>query len=149
MAEGRIRVVALGIVVRPSDGRVLAMRFDRDVQDIVFYRPPGGGVEFGETAIDAVAREMLEEVGHPVRVVRLGSVTENIFDERGRTHHEIIFNWLVDFEEAHLYAQAEFDVVEDDGLRFVAHWVDPDALAAQGIYFFPPSTADFVRTLRT
>lgn len=149
MAEGRIRVVALGIVVRPSDGRVLAMRFDRDARNLVFYRPPGGGVEFGETAIDAVARAMREEVGHPVRVVRLGSVTENIFDAQGQTHHEIIFNWLVDFEEAHLYTQAEFDVVEANGVHFVAHWVDPDLLAAEGIYFFPPSTADFVRTLRT
>ena len=32
-----------------------------------FYRPPGGGVEFGERAIDAVRREMREEFGAEIR----------------------------------------------------------------------------------
>lgn len=149
MAEGRIRVIALGIVVRPSDGMVLAMRFDEPSHNLVFYRPPGGGVEFGETVYDAVAREMLEEVGHPVRVVRLLGATENIFSEEGRKHHEIVFNWLVDFLDAGLYSQEEFDIVENDGKRYVAHWVHPDPLADQGILFFPSSTADVIRALGT
>ena len=44
MTEGRIRVVALGILVRPQDHAVLAVCFPGHDGQGVFYRPPGGGV---------------------------------------------------------------------------------------------------------
>lgn len=149
MAEGQIRVIALGLFVHPADGTVLALRFDDAIRDVVFYRPPGGGVEFGETAEAAMARELREEVGYPARVLRLAGTGDNIFEVQGRKHHEVVFNWLVEFEDETLYRRTEFDIVEDNGQRYVAHWVDPDHLAAEGIYFFPKSTADLIRTLRT
>lgn len=33
----------------------------------VLWAPPGGGVDPGESPVDAVLREVMEEVGHPVR----------------------------------------------------------------------------------
>jgi ADP-ribose pyrophosphatase YjhB (NUDIX family) len=135
MAEGRIRAVALAIFVRPRDGAVLAVRFPEP--DRVFYRPPGGGVEFGELSKEAACREAVEELGHPVHADHLLGVVENHFEHNGKRGHEIIFNWLLRFEDESLYEYAELPVEEMNGSTYVAHWVQPTDLAAQGIPLFP------------
>jgi ADP-ribose pyrophosphatase YjhB (NUDIX family) len=56
-----------------------------------FYRPPGGGLEFGETAADAARRELKEELDLRVGDLDLLGVLENIFDFRGVPCHEICF----------------------------------------------------------
>ena len=45
------------------DDRVLLVHFR--LPDIELWAAPGGGVEDGESPIDAVRRELHEEVGHP------------------------------------------------------------------------------------
>ena len=135
MAEERIRAVALAIFVRPRDGAVLAVRFPEP--DRVFYRPPGGGIEFGERAQEAACREAVEELGHAVYAERLLGIVENLFEHNGARGHEIVFNWLLRFEDESLYAYNELPVVEMNGSTYVAHWVQPTELAVQGISFFP------------
>ena len=142
MADGRIRVVALAVIRRPGDGAVLAIRYRREGR--IYYRPPGGGVEFGEFAADAVQREMVEELGQRVRVERLLGVVENIYDDDGVQHHQIMFNWLVHFEDESLYGKPDFHIHEDNGEEFCAHWVRVDALAREGIPFYPEALADLI-----
>ncbi len=135
MAEGRIRAVALAIFIRPRDGAILAVRFPGP--DRVFYRPPGGGIEFGERAKEAACREAVEELGHAVYAERLLGIVENLFEHNGVRGHEIMFNWLLRFEDETLYEYDELPVVEMNGSTYVAHWVHPTDLAAQGIPLFP------------
>ena len=148
MAEGRIRVIALGVIVRPSDGAVLAVHFTEGEPVRTFYRPAGGGVEFGEEAAAAVHRELWEELGQTVQVERLLGVTESHFVVEGKRGHEIVFNWLVHFTDSELYAREEFTVTESNGEILTAHWVQLDDLATQGIPFYPESTASLIRELR-
>ena len=61
MNEGRIRTIVLGIFLH--EDRLLVFRGDDPARDVVFYRPLGGGVEFGERSADAFVREMREELG--------------------------------------------------------------------------------------
>lgn len=148
MAEGRIRVVALAILQRPADGAVLAVRFGGNSREPrPFYRPPGGGVEFGERSEAAAVREVMEELGCAVEPLRLLGVAENHFVFDGVRGHEVVFNWLVRFADASRYEIPEFAVVEDNGERSVAHWVQLDDLAARGIPLFPVATADLIRRL--
>ena len=60
---------AVIIVLRDGD-RLLAIRRAAGVPRPHYWCPPGGGIEPGETASDAVVREAREEVGLAVRAVR-------------------------------------------------------------------------------
>ncbi|WP_072476567.1 NUDIX domain-containing protein [Amycolatopsis australiensis] len=65
----RVRESARGVVFDP-DGRVVLLRHEdaapvdpRDPGLLVYWGPPGGGIEPGETAEKALARELFEETG--------------------------------------------------------------------------------------
>lgn len=87
----RYRVGAIII----EDGCVLMAKNDRDS----YYYSVGGGVHHGETAEDAVRREVLEETGVPFEVERLVFLHENFFcgseSMEGLTCHEISFYFLM------------------------------------------------------
>jgi ADP-ribose pyrophosphatase YjhB (NUDIX family) len=145
--SGRLRVIALAIIIRPTDGAVLAIRFPEPER--TFYRAPGGGVEFGERAVETVQREMLEELGHAIRVERLLGVIENHFSHRGLRGHEVVFNYLAHFEDESLYSHAEFPITEDNGDRFTAYWVQLADLERQNIPYYPFETAALIRSLNS
>ena len=86
MNEGRIRTIVLGIFLH--EDRLLVFRGDDPARDVVFYRPLGGGIEFGERSADAFVREMREELGAEVTAVRYLGMLENIFTHAGKRGHE-------------------------------------------------------------
>ena len=57
---------------------------------------PGGALEVGETVVEGVRRELLEETGLDVRVGGLVEVFERIAerDEAGVRHHYVILDYL-------------------------------------------------------
>jgi len=148
MRNGSIRVISLALIRRPSDGRWLAMYGNDSLKGQEFYRPAGGGVEFGESSRDAVCREMWEEFGAIVEPVRLWGATENLFTYRGHTGHEVVFLWECRFVDERFYAQEELSI-DENGVQMVAHWVDPDELAARGIALYPDGLPDILRQKNT
>lgn len=71
-----------------------------------FYRPLGGGIEFGEHSIDTIQRELMEEIGAEVKgLVYLGTL-ENIFIFNGTPGHEIVQVYDGALVESGLYEQA-------------------------------------------
>jgi ADP-ribose pyrophosphatase YjhB (NUDIX family) len=73
----RIRPIAL-CVIRRGDHLLVEHGFD-PVKREHFFRPPGGGIEFGERAVDALRREIREEFGAELAGPRLLGVVENVF----------------------------------------------------------------------
>ncbi|HDR7711298.1 NUDIX hydrolase [Bacillus cereus] len=59
-----------------------------------FYRFPGGSIEFGEPAKEAIIRELMEEYDLKIDVQELAVVNERIFEwnnEKG--HHCTLIHW--------------------------------------------------------
>lgn len=84
----RVRAIAVGLLVQ--DGKVLLEAYPANERHGEFLRAPGGGIEFGETAGAAIAREYAEELDADLEDAELLAVTENIFDSPTGRGHEIV-----------------------------------------------------------
>ena len=73
------------------DGRLLVERFVK--HGLCF--PPGGRVEFGESAVAALHREAREELGEAVTIGRLALVVDNLFSHEGRRYQEVGLYFLM------------------------------------------------------
>ena len=96
-----------------------------------FWTCPGGRAEIGETASQTLVREMKEELGVDVEVVRLLWLVENFFDYAQKDYHEIAFYFLMQFPRRSRYLAKDksFQGIEDDNhLKFQWFPVDSDVL---------------------
>ena len=75
--------IARGILIQGS--RVLMCKNNKGE----YYYLPGGHIEFGERACDALSREILEETGLECKVGALILTSEHGFNDGKRDHHEI------------------------------------------------------------
>ena len=74
-----IRNSAKAIVI--DGGRILLNRCTSRFGE--YYALPGGGQNPGETLIEAVKRELLEETGYHVKPMRLSGIYERVADRPG------------------------------------------------------------------
>lgn len=113
-----IRPIAICLFRR--DAKILLAKYHDTVKPETFYRPLGGGIEFGEYAAAALARELREELNAEICDVRYLFTLENIFTHNGKPGHEIVLVFDGAFVNQALYAQpvlhgrdthAEFEAV--------------------------------------
>ncbi len=67
LSLGGVKMLAQGVVI--SDGKLLLVKQKVKRGDIV-WNYPGGGVEPGETFEQACIREVLEETGYTVKIIK-------------------------------------------------------------------------------
>jgi len=120
MQPKRIRPLALGIFRHA--GRLLVFEGHDPIKGEAFYRPLGGGIEFGETGAQALAREIREEIGAEVTNVRYIGLCENIFTYAGEIGHEIVLLYEAELADRSLYERDVIEVVEPGGVTFKAFW---------------------------
>ena len=87
-----IRTKAMAVLLNAARTHHAVIRWtdaSKEPQD--FHRLVGGSVELGELAVDAVVREIGEELGTRLCEPRLLGVLENLFVYEGEPGHEIVF----------------------------------------------------------
>lgn len=105
-----IRPIAICVVRRGDE--ILVMEARDESRDLTFYRPLGGGIEFGERSDIAVRRELQEEIGAELEALSLMTVLENLFEFEGEAWHEIVFVYEATLADPSLYDRPTFVVTE-------------------------------------
>ena len=137
MKKKRIRPLAI-CVFRHNDRILVAEGYD-SVRDEYFYRPLGGGIEFGETSVETVCRELMEEINVEVDMESLkylGTV-ENIFHFNGTASHEIVLIYDGALKESGLYEQAVIAGKEANGEDIRAVWKNLDEFSEGKSILYP------------
>ncbi|MHB1567621.1 MAG: NUDIX domain-containing protein [Solirubrobacteraceae bacterium] len=145
-----LRRPAARVVCFDPGGRILLMNWRDPVSGRSILEPPGGGIEPGESAIEAARREWTEEIGRSVSLREDWAVDcEREIEWAGRRIQAI----------ERFFGAATPDTFEPDPSGFTssevvtylgAHWVSsaglalPDALAGD---LEPPDLAALVKTL--
>ncbi len=119
MKKPRIRPIAL--CVFRHEGRILVSENFDPTKRETFYRPLGGGIEFGERGIDAAMREMHEELGAAVHDVAYLGTLENIFTFNGKPGHEIVLVYDGSFVDPSLYCRESL-IGREGSHAFKAVW---------------------------
>jgi len=122
------RIRPLAICVFRNNNRILVAEGYDSVKDEYFYRPLGGGIEFGETSMETIYRELMEEINAEVdrqSLKYLGTV-ENIFHFNGMAGHEIVMIYDGVLKDAGLYGQTMILGKEANGEAVQAVWKNVD-----------------------
>lgn len=121
------RIRPLAICLFSRDRKILVAEYYDPSKQEKFFRPIGGGIEFGEYAADTIARETLEELNAQVRDVRYLFMLENLFVYNGAQGHEIVLVHDGALADEALYAR-EFLDGQDTESTFRAVWKSSDEL---------------------
>ena len=111
------RLRAAAIIIH--EGCVLMVRNDC----ASYYYSVGGAVRLGETMQDAVRREVLEECGLDLGILRLAAIHQNFFldsEPGGHRWHELAFYFLMDYKGERLSNTRSFSML---GNPETLHWI--------------------------
>ncbi len=139
MTSEKLRPIALG-VIRNRDRLLLYEGYDPSKHER-FYRPLGGGIEFGERGSEALARELREELGAEIAEPRYLGTFENIFTFNGRRGNEIVLVYETAFVDPTFYGREPIDGREADGSAYLAWW----KTVADARPLYPEGLAELLR----
>lgn len=132
--DALIRPLALGVVWR--DDSILVFEGYDHVKNEAFYRPLGGGINFGERSREALRREFREELGVELTDVRYMDTLENIFTCNGQRGHEIILLYEATLADRSFYARETFEVHEEEE-TLPAYWIPLHKFGTDGFPLYP------------
>ncbi|MFC4408115.1 NUDIX hydrolase [Haloarchaeobius iranensis] len=121
-----IQTTVLGILER--DGEYLLQRLT-DPGEGAFYRPIGGGIEFGEESGAALEREFREELDVEITAGPTLGTIENRFSWDGEPDHELVVLRAAEFADESLYERETFSGVDNGGaVEYDAGWFDLESV---------------------
>jgi 8-oxo-dGTP pyrophosphatase MutT (NUDIX family) len=138
---GEIRVLALGLI---RDGNRIFISEGYDpVKQQTFYRAMGGGVDFGETSIEALQREFQEEIQADLTNIKFLGCLENLFTFNGKPGHEILFVYQCDFADSKFY-QLEQLVFAEGERKKRGLWVEISRFKSGELNLVPEQFLEYI-----
>jgi 8-oxo-dGTP pyrophosphatase MutT (NUDIX family) len=138
---GEIRVLALGLI---RDGNRIFISEGYDpVKQQTFYRAMGGGVDFGETSIEALQREFQEEIQADLTNIKFLGCLENLFTFNGKPGHEILFVYQCDFADSKFY-QLEQLVFAEGERKKRGLWVEINRFKSGELNLVPEEFLEYI-----
>jgi len=131
------KIRPLAICVFSRGNKILAAEGYDPLKKQTFYRPLGGGIEFGERSEETIHRELMEEIGAEVSDLRYLGTLENIFVFDGNQGHEIVQVYDGELKDPGLYEQAEIEGREANHELIRAVWKGLDEFGAGKSILYP------------
>ena len=116
-----------------SENRILAMHDERSP----YFYLPGGRVKMGETAEQAVVREIREELGVTMKIARPLWLNQAFFTEDvdGVRYHELCIYFLMDLSNTDLLERGSGFTLTEGKHTHTFEWLAFDRLKDE--YFYP------------
>lgn len=116
-----------------SENRLLAMHDERSP----YFYLPGGRVKMGETAEQAVVREIWEELGVTLKIARPLWLNQAFFTEDvdGIRYHELCIYFLMDISNIDLLERGDSFTLTEGKHTHTFEWLAFDRLKDE--YFYP------------
>ncbi len=116
-----------------SENRILAMKDERSP----YFYLPGGRVKIGETAEQAVVREVSEELGVTLKIARPLWLNQAFFteDADGIRYHELCIYFLMDISNTDLLKRGSSFTLTEGKHTHIFEWLEFDRLKDE--YFYP------------
>lgn len=116
-----------------SGNKILAMHDERSP----YYFLPGGRVKIGETAEDAVIREVQEELGIVPKITRALWLNQAFFKEDvdNLNYHELCIYFLMDISDTALLLRGEKFTTNEGDRTHTFEWLEFNRLKNE--YFYP------------
>lgn len=129
-SEGRFNYRVTAIII--NDNKILAMQ---DINAPGYYLP-GGRVQMHETLIDALNRELKEELDIKASIIRPLWFLENFFELKDKKEkvHEIGVYYLVDISNTNLLNKGNKFIKQEGNVTHQFEWLDIDTLNEVDIY---------------
>ena len=137
-----IRPIAICII--EHEGKIFVGEGIDEVKGETFYRPLGGGIEFGELAFDTVKREFMEELSAEIEPLIYLHTIENIFEFNGKRGHEIVLVLGARFVDEQMYRRDNMKCNEE-GVEFVAKWIDKEDFFSGERILYPQGLSEFLQ----
>lgn len=137
-----VRPIAICIIKR--DDSILVFEGHDSSKHQTFYRPLGGSIEFGESGLEAVRRELREEIGAELENLSSLGVLENVFTYEGHPGHEIVLVYGADLATQDLYEKEEITGLEDGGGQFSVIWKRMSEFGSSGDPLYPEGLAELL-----
>lgn len=140
------RIRPLAICLFRNDDRILVAEGYDPVKKEPFYRPLGGGIEFGENSEQTIHREIMEEIGADVSELKYLGTLENIFVFNGVPGHEIVQVYDGVLKDSGLYEQVEITGHEADiDASFKAVWKRISEFVEKKSTLYPSDLLELMR----
>ncbi len=116
-----------------SENKILAMHDERSP----YFYLPGGRVTMGETAENAIIREVQEELGITSRISRPLWLNQAFFTEDvdNLRYHELCIYFLMDFSDTNLLEHGTVFTMPEGRHTHTFEWLEFDRLKDE--YFYP------------